>query len=177
MDYPRSKQEPQLVFELFGWATALIKRKIIVSSYTYKENQNGAVAKSYLTNGLLSPHIWLNICPFPHILGSPSSYMTLQLLHSEFPCIWGKFDFLFYQGHKLSSLPFSRRWGWKHIGETHFWRDISFWPIRLGSTKAAFWKFFNLVTSLFKNNKQCRLCISGPFEPSPCWLFSPIGGS
>jgi hypothetical protein len=26
-----------------------------------------------------------------------SSYMTLQLLHSEFPYIWGKFDFLFYQ--------------------------------------------------------------------------------
>jgi hypothetical protein len=24
-------------------------------------------------------------------------YMTLQLLHSEFPYIWGKFSFLFYQ--------------------------------------------------------------------------------
>ncbi len=24
-------------------------------------------------------------------------YMTLQLLHSEFPYIWGKFDYLFYQ--------------------------------------------------------------------------------
>jgi hypothetical protein len=23
--------------------------------------------------------------------------MTLQLLHSDFPYIWGKFDFLFYQ--------------------------------------------------------------------------------
>jgi hypothetical protein len=23
--------------------------------------------------------------------------MTLQMLHSEFPYIWGKFDFLFYQ--------------------------------------------------------------------------------
>ncbi len=28
-----------------------------------------------------------NICAFPHILGSPSSYMTLQLLRSEFPYI------------------------------------------------------------------------------------------
>jgi hypothetical protein len=37
-----------------------------------------------MTNGL---HIWGNICAFPHILGSPSSYMTLQLLHSEFPYI------------------------------------------------------------------------------------------
>jgi hypothetical protein len=32
-------------------------------------------------------HIWGNICAFPHILGRPSSYMTLQLLHSEFPYI------------------------------------------------------------------------------------------
>jgi hypothetical protein len=27
----------------------------------FKETQNGAVAKSYMTNGLLSPHIWGNI--------------------------------------------------------------------------------------------------------------------
>ncbi len=27
----------------------------------------------------------------------PSSYMTLQLLHSEFSYIWRNFDFLFYQ--------------------------------------------------------------------------------
>jgi hypothetical protein len=51
----------------------------------YKEIQNGAVAKSYMTNGLLI--YGTNICAFPHILGSPSSYMTLQLLHSEFPYI------------------------------------------------------------------------------------------
>ncbi len=46
---------------------------------------------------LTPPHIWGNICAFPHILGSPYSYVTLQLLHSEFPYIWGKFSFLFYQ--------------------------------------------------------------------------------
>jgi hypothetical protein len=34
---------------------------------------------------------------FPNLLESPSSCMTLQLLHHEFPNIWGKFDFLFYQ--------------------------------------------------------------------------------
>jgi hypothetical protein len=34
---------------------------------------------------------------FPHILGGPSSCVTLQLLHSGFPCVLGKFDFLFYQ--------------------------------------------------------------------------------
>ncbi len=42
------------------------------------------------------PRIWGNICAFPHILGSPSSNITLQLRHSEFPYIWGKFDFLFF---------------------------------------------------------------------------------
>ncbi len=62
----------------------------------YSEIQNGAVAKSYMTNGLLnSPHIWLNIWAFPHILGSPSSYMTLQLLHSEFPYTVRKVIFSF----------------------------------------------------------------------------------
>ncbi len=60
----------------------------------YKEIQYGAVAKSYMNNGLL---IRGNICAFPHVLGSPISYMTLQLLHSEFPYIWGKFYFIFYK--------------------------------------------------------------------------------
>jgi hypothetical protein len=36
-----------------------------------------------------------NICAFPHILGRPSSYMTLHPIPSEF--IRGKFCFLFYQ--------------------------------------------------------------------------------
>ena len=31
-----------------------------------------------------------NICAFPHILGSPSSYMTLHPIPSEFPYICGK---------------------------------------------------------------------------------------
>jgi hypothetical protein len=60
----------------------------------YKEIQKGTVAR----------HIWLtassymtNICAFPHILGSPSSYMTLQPLPSEFPYTRGKLYFLFYQ--------------------------------------------------------------------------------
>jgi hypothetical protein len=62
---------------------ALIKRNQIF--LIYKEIQNGAVAKAYMTNGLL---IYGEL--FAHFLiylGSPSSYMTLQLLHSEFPYI------------------------------------------------------------------------------------------
>jgi hypothetical protein len=50
----------------------------------YKEIQSGAVVKSYMTNGLL---IYGEIFAHLHILGSPSSYMTLQQLHSEFPYI------------------------------------------------------------------------------------------
>ncbi len=61
----------------------------------YKEIKNGAVTKSYMTNG--PRHIWLNICTFPHIVGSPSSYVTLHPIQSEFPDILGKFCFLFYQ--------------------------------------------------------------------------------
>jgi hypothetical protein len=54
----------------------------------YKEIQKGAVAKSYITNGLL-----INFA-FRHILGSPSSYMTLQLLPSEFPNIKYKINII-----------------------------------------------------------------------------------
>ncbi len=71
------------------WST-LIKKKIKFSPYVRK-----------LRMEQLQSHIWLKassyICAFPHILGSSSSNMTLRLLHSEFPSICGKFDFLFYQ--------------------------------------------------------------------------------
>ncbi len=39
--------------------------------------------------------MWVNICAFSHILGSPSSYMNLQLLPSEFTLICEKFIFFF----------------------------------------------------------------------------------
>ena len=52
----------------------------------YEEIQNGVVAKSYRTNGLLI-HGEIFAQFLIYILGSPSSYMTLQLLHSEFPYI------------------------------------------------------------------------------------------
>ncbi len=55
-----------------------------------------AVAESYMYDWR-PPHIWGNICAFPQILGSPSPYRTLQLFHSEFPYLWGKVFFLFYQ--------------------------------------------------------------------------------
>ncbi len=56
----------------------------------YKEIQNGAVAKSYMTNGLL---IYGEIFAHFLILGSRSSFMTLQLLHSEFPYCAANFSF------------------------------------------------------------------------------------
>ncbi len=53
----------------------------------------------------LQSHIWQTASLYmvtylrisSYIIGSPFSYMTWQLLHSEFPDILGKFDFLFYQ--------------------------------------------------------------------------------
>ncbi len=69
------------------------ENKIFFLIYVYKEIQNGAVAKSYMTNGLSYTEKYLRISSY--LIGSPSSYMTSQLLHSEFSYIWGKFDFLF----------------------------------------------------------------------------------
>jgi hypothetical protein len=43
-------------------------KKEIKIFLAYNEIQNGAVAKSYMTNGLLI--YGLNICAFPHLLGS-----------------------------------------------------------------------------------------------------------
>jgi hypothetical protein len=56
-------------------------------SLIYKEIQNGAVAKSYMTNGLLIygeilAHFLIYCIRKPFLM-----HMTLQLLHSEFPHI------------------------------------------------------------------------------------------
>jgi hypothetical protein len=51
----------------------------------YKEIQSGAVAKSYMANGLL---IYGEIFVHSSYIRKPFlMYMTLQLLHSEFPYI------------------------------------------------------------------------------------------
>ncbi len=62
----------------------------------------------------LQSHIWLTassymgkFCAFPHILGSPSSYLTLQLLHSEFSYIYGENLILFFIS---VGLTVGRRW-------------------------------------------------------------------
>jgi hypothetical protein len=62
---------------------ALIKKKINFPHILGKPVGSGA--KSYMTNDLLI--YGENICAFPHILGSPSSYMTLHPIPSEFPYI------------------------------------------------------------------------------------------
>ncbi len=69
-----------------------------------------------MTSGLLIC-IWLNICAFPHILGSPSSYMTLQPIPSEFSYIWGKFSFFFISGRfsilfMILPMRLCRPWWW-----------------------------------------------------------------
>ncbi len=74
----------------------LIKKKIKFSSYIRKFRMEQLQSHIWLT----APHMWGNICAFPHILGSPSSNMTLQLLHSEFPYI-----FYFTSVYTLGSDP------------------------------------------------------------------------
>jgi hypothetical protein len=50
---PDSLLDLQYLIVLVNVMSTLIKKKIKFSSYMYKEIQNGAVAKSYMTNGLL----------------------------------------------------------------------------------------------------------------------------
>ncbi len=64
----------------------------------YKEIQSGADAKSYMRKGFL---LYEEMRKYFPIYEEAVSHMTLQLLHSEFPYIWGKFDFLFYQCGQL----------------------------------------------------------------------------
>ncbi len=71
-------------------------KKEIQTFLKHNEIQKGSVAKLYWTIRLLI-HIWLNIYALSHLLGSPSSNMTLQPIPSEFTYIWGKILFLFYQ--------------------------------------------------------------------------------
>ncbi len=56
--------------------------------------------------------------------------MTLQLLHSEFPYIWGKFDFLFYQcssyyfaSKKTSQLKRAIRKIERNVGPSYVFAD------------------------------------------------------
>ncbi len=88
-----AKFKDNVCLQSFTWYTDKKENQIFL---IYREIQSGAVAKSFMTNGLLIygeifSHFLINV------LGSPSTYMTLQLLHSEFPYIWGKFYLIFFQ--------------------------------------------------------------------------------
>ncbi len=66
----------------------------------YREIQSGAVAKSYMRKGFL---IYEEMGKyFPIYEEAVKLYMTLQLLHSEFPYILEKFDFLFISVWRIS---------------------------------------------------------------------------
>ncbi len=86
---------------------SLIKKKIKFSSYIRKFRMEQFQSNIWLT--AYSYSIWGNICAFPHILGGLSSYMTVQLLHSEFPYIWGNLIFFFYQCTRLAQILFCFR--------------------------------------------------------------------
>ncbi len=76
---------------------------------------------------LTAPHIWGNICAFPHILGSPSSYMTLQLLHSEFPYYEENLIFFFISVKEVTgprAKGLSRLWIWSESIDHTLRREI-----------------------------------------------------
>jgi hypothetical protein len=70
----------------------LIKKKIKFSSYIRDQLQ------SHDSSCLLNPHIWLNIRAFPHILGSPSSYMNFPILYVR------KISFSFLSVHVIGCI-------------------------------------------------------------------------
>ncbi len=86
---------PKCQIVIFEGTIALIKKKRKLSSYI-KGNSEWSSCKVVYKEGLLiyeemRKYFTLHKEAVSHIC------MTLQLLHSEFPYIWGKFDFLFYR--------------------------------------------------------------------------------
>ncbi len=73
------------VFQVFYGGEHLMKKKIKVSSYMRKFRMEQLQSHIRLTASSYTGK-YLRISSY--ILGSPSSYMTLQLLHSELPYIW-----------------------------------------------------------------------------------------
>jgi hypothetical protein len=75
----------------------------------YKEIRNGAVAKSYITNGSLYMGKYFRISSY---IGKPLLIycMTLQLLHSEFPYIWEKKLFYFFISAVLLGMVLLPHW-------------------------------------------------------------------
>ncbi len=73
--------------------------------FTEKKKRKFSYMRKFRRESYMQSHIWLTassymtkyFCAFPHILGSHSSYMTLQPIPSGFPYLWGKFYFIFYQ--------------------------------------------------------------------------------
>jgi hypothetical protein len=90
---------------------ALIKMKIKFSSYIRKFRMEQLQSHIWQR----PPHIWGSICAFPYILGSPSSYMTLQLLHSEFPYILYEENFILFF---ISVLAIGSSWSSSGVNDT-----------------------------------------------------------
>ncbi len=92
MDYPM-----YYVMSICYWLPYTEKKENKISSYIRKFRVEQL--QSHIWGRL--PYIWGNAQTFPHIQYEEAvviyEWMTLELRHSEFPCIWGKFDFLFYQ--------------------------------------------------------------------------------
>ncbi len=67
---------------------------------------------------------WANISPY---MRRPLVIYDFQLLHSEFPYIWGKLDFLFYQCGAWAAI---RIWTWTQVCCRYsyvvsWWRKVS----------------------------------------------------
>jgi hypothetical protein len=83
------------LFRLFLHLRAtLIKKKIRLSSYIRKFRMEQLQSHIWLT---ASSYIWWNICAFPHILESLPHIWLCNCSILNFPSLWVKFYFIFYQ--------------------------------------------------------------------------------
>jgi hypothetical protein len=78
-------------------------------------------------------------------------YMTLQLIHSEFPYIWGTFDFLFYQCIDCAKIP----------GKKDVWWDLNCPRLGRGWIQTSSW-----ISSL-----SCTQNFLGFFQKLPAKRF------
>ncbi len=127
-----------------------------------------------MTNSLLSPHIWLNICAYPHILGigNPSSYMTSQLIPSEFLYMWEKIFFFFISAHWLTGEgKYPHEWQLKNVVPLTSFTGIRFW-FYYGAKLNIFTKFSLMFMCSLLPKKITKILLR--LKKKPCIICSCI---